>query len=90
LREFKESLPSEDKFLLHWHNLLREYLRAEMAQLLRSTVRDVGGKRVLVVQCGRSPRPVFFGMTTTKLFMFVWVIPAKRSSPASYWRMTSI
>jgi CheY-like chemotaxis protein len=64
----KDHFRSEDKFLLHWHNLLREYLGAEMAQLVRSTVRDLNGKRVLIVQCGRSPRPVFFRRDNDEAF----------------------
>ena len=56
----KDRLRSEDKYLLHWHNLVREYLGADLADLVNSTIRDFEHERVMLVQCRPSPRPIFF------------------------------
>ena len=50
---------NEDKLLLHWHNLLREYVGADMAHTIRTSVCILEGKQVLLVQCGSSSRPIF-------------------------------
>ncbi len=51
---------SEDKFLLHWVNLLKAYLGGDVTPCIRSIVCDLEGQRVLVVECLPSPKPVFF------------------------------
>jgi CheY-like chemotaxis protein len=51
---------TEDKFLLHWVNLLKSYLGAEFIPFIRSMACDVGDSRILVVECLRSTKPVFF------------------------------
>jgi len=51
---------TEDKFLLHWVNLLKSYLGAEFIPYVRSMAHNVDGKRVLVVECLPSTKPVFF------------------------------
>ena len=50
---------SEDKFLLHWVNLLKSYLGAEFIPYIRSMAHDVGGSRLLLVECLPSTKPVF-------------------------------
>jgi CheY-like chemotaxis protein len=51
---------TEDKLLLHWVNLVKSYLGAEFMPFMRSIITSVGEKRVLVVECLPSTKPVFF------------------------------
>ena len=51
---------TEDKFLLHWVNLLKSYVGAEFIPYIRSMAHDVGEQRVLVVECLPSTKPAFF------------------------------
>lgn len=59
---------SEDKLLLHWHNLIKDHLGAEFIQCLRATLESLEGSRILVVQCLSSPRPVFFSRDNDEAF----------------------
>jgi len=55
----KDHFPNEDKFLLHWVNLVKSYIGAEFMPYMRSIIEDVGNKRVLVVECLPSTKPAF-------------------------------
>jgi len=55
----KDHFPNEDKFLLHWVNLVKSYIGAEFIPYMRSIIEDVGNKRVLVVECLPSTKPAF-------------------------------
>ena len=59
---------TEDKFLLHWVNLLKSYLGAEFIPYVRSIAHDVGDQRVLVVECLPSAKPVFFRRDNDEAF----------------------
>lgn len=56
----KDHFKTEDKQMLHWVNLVKSYLGAEFIPYMRSTIESVGDKRVLVVECLPSRKPVFF------------------------------
>lgn len=64
----KDGFKNEDKLLLHWHNLLREYLGADLAGAVNTNVHDLQGERVMVIHCKTSPRPVFFSRDTDEAF----------------------
>lgn len=55
-----DQFATEDKMLLHWNSLLKAHLGVEFLHLIKSEVRDLGGQRLMLVQCRRSTRPVFF------------------------------
>ena len=63
-----DNFPNEDKFLLHLNTLIRNHIGVEFARLVRSRVRDLGGKRVLAVECLRSDHPVFFRRDNDEAF----------------------
>ena len=50
---------NEDKLLLHWNGLLKTCLGVEFTRFVRSNMRNFAEKRILLVQCAPSPRPVF-------------------------------
>ena len=63
-----DKFASEDKLLLHWNGLIKTHLGVELTPLVRSTVRDFDGKRVLVVQCLRTTQPVFLRRDNDETF----------------------
>ena len=56
----RDRFANEDKVLLHWNSLLKAHLGVEFIPLIRSRFYAASGQRILVVQCLRSKKPVFF------------------------------
>jgi len=59
---------SEDKLLLHWHNLLKECLGAQFSDRVRSDILELEGDAVLAVQCLSAGKPVFFQRDNDEAF----------------------
>jgi len=64
----QDGFANEDKLLLHWNSLLKVHLGVEFMPLIRSQVNDLGGQRILLVQCLRSSNPVFFRRDNDEVF----------------------
>lgn len=64
----QDEFVSEDKLLLHWNSLLKSHIGIEFMQLIRSQINDLGGQRILLVQCLRSSKPVFFRRDNNEIF----------------------
>jgi len=54
-----DKFSNEDKFTLHLVNLIKDRLGAEHAPLISARFVDFKQSRALIVECTRSPRPVF-------------------------------
>ena len=54
-----DQFPNEDKFLLHFANLINERIGKQHLGHIQSGLREVAGKKVLRVDCKPSPDPVF-------------------------------
>jgi len=59
---------SEDKLLLHWHNLLKECLGAQFSDRVRSDILELEGNAILAVQCLSAGKPVFFRRDNEEAF----------------------
>lgn len=64
----KDGFANEDKLLLHWNSLIKAHLGVEYMQLIRSQINSLGGQRILLVQCLRSSKPVFFRRDNDEIF----------------------
>ena len=64
----KDHFQTEDKMLLHWVNLIKAHLGAEFLRCIRSMVHDLGGQRVLVVECLPGTSPVFLNRDNQESF----------------------
>ncbi|WP_428357506.1 response regulator [Methyloprofundus sp.] len=64
----QDGFANEDKLLLHWNSLIKTHLGVEFMQLIRSQINDLGGQRILLVQCLRSSKPVFFRRDNDEIF----------------------
>ena len=59
LWDFEDGFADEDRMSLHLINLLKDRLGGQHAMNVQSRFDDHDGVRVLVVECSRSPSPVF-------------------------------
>jgi hypothetical protein len=53
---------------LHWFNLLKETLGADLVQFVESEILAYKGKELLFVKCEPSVKPVFFSRDDEELF----------------------
>lgn len=54
-----EGFPSEDKFLLHFKQLIKQHIGLDYAPLIEYTLVPVGGKKILEIDCRKSDEAVF-------------------------------
>ena len=73
-----DNFTNEDKFLLHLNTLIVNHLGAEVARYTRATIRALGGAQCAMVECLRSPSPVFFSREDEEHY-YVRSGPASRS-----------
>ncbi len=56
----EDGFKNNDKFLLHWFNLLKEAIGSDLIQSIESEILAYKGKQLLFVSCEPASRPVFF------------------------------
>jgi hypothetical protein len=71
-----DQFENEDRCRLHLKNLVNQHVGAELSPFIRFEVGEVDGKTVAVVQCERSPDPVFLKAKNREAFYI-------RSGPSS-------
>lgn len=71
-----DGFENEDRCRLHLKNLVNQHIGAELSPLIRFEVGTVDEKAIAVVQCERSPKPVFLKAKNRELFYV-------RSGPSS-------
>lgn len=64
----QDRFANEDKLQLHWNNLLKSHLGVEFTQFIRSQIYAMEGQQILIVQCLRSSKPVFFRRNNDEVF----------------------
>jgi len=64
---------SNDAYLLHLHNLIKDYIGLSLDPLIEPKIINILGKKILIVDCKRSGKEVF---TKDKEFYY-------RSTPAT-------
>ena len=73
---------NDDKFLLHFDNLIKQHIGLEFASYLNGGFRDVGDRQVFLVNCDRCPEPVFLKNGEQETF-YIRLGPSTRQLPAS-------
>lgn len=63
-----DGFKNNDKFLLHWFNLLKVTIGADLIQFTESEILNYKGKQLLCVKCEPSVRPVFFSREGEEYF----------------------
>lgn len=77
-----DRFPNEDKFLLHFNNLLNEHVGLEFSSRISFGLRDVEGKKILVVDCRPADQAVFLKKGNVEEFL-IRVGPGNRQLPPS-------
>jgi hypothetical protein len=72
-----DRFPNDDKFLLHFNNLVKEHIGLEFSRHIRSEIVSAGDKKVFVVQCEKATEPVFLKKGKDEQF-FVRMGPSSR------------
>ena len=71
---------NEDKYLLHFNNLIHKHVGLEFARYLSFALRPLGGEKILVVDCRPSKDPAFLKLGDEEYF-YVRMGPASRKLP---------
>jgi hypothetical protein len=77
-----DGFPNEDKYLLHFNNLIKQHVGLEQAAHLSVAMRSLGEKRILVVDVETSIEPVFLRFGDEEEF-FIRVGSGTRRLPTS-------
>lgn len=72
-----DQFPNEDRYLLHFNNLIKEHIGLEYSPLITFDLTPLGDKQVLVVQIKKSDDPVFLKKGSAEEF-YVRVGPGSR------------
>ena len=54
-----DEFSSEDRFLLHYNNLIKEHIGLQNARYIAATLRDLQSKRIFIVACRPAEKPIF-------------------------------
>lgn len=73
-----DNFQNEDKFLLHFDNLIRDYIGLEFSRLIKHEFVLIDGKKILKVDCERSKDEVFFKRSETDEDFYIRVGPSSR------------
>lgn len=78
----KDQFASEDKYLLHFNNLIRRHIGLEFSQHINFELKDLDSKKILVIDCEPSDNPVFLKHNSAEDF-YVRVGPGSRKLTTS-------
>jgi len=77
-----QNFSNEDKYLLHFNNLLKQHIGLEFVQHIAFGLKPIEDKKILVVDCEPSKEPVFLKQNDEEEF-YVRVGPGSRKLPTS-------
>ena len=77
-----DKFPNEDKFILHFDNLIQQHIGLQFAGWVHGDFHAVGDKRVFLVNCDRCEEPVFLKKGDEELF-YIRVGASSRQLPGS-------
>lgn len=73
---------NEDKYLLHFNNLINQHIGLEFARYIRFELRAIDNKKVLIIECSKVTEPVFLKMHKQEDFL-IRVGPSSRKLTTS-------
>lgn len=77
-----DKFQNDDKFLLHFDNLIKQHIGLEFASYIKAEIRVLDEKQVFLVACDRCPDPVYLKIGDTEDF-YIRMGPSTRSLPGS-------
>jgi hypothetical protein len=72
-----DRFPNEDKFLLHFNNLIKQHIGLEFSRYIRGGICSIGGKRLFVIECDPADDPVYLKTGKEERF-YIRVGPSTR------------
>ncbi len=77
-----DKFKNEDKFLLHFDNLIKQHIGLQFASYINAEIRTLGQQQIFLVACDRCPEPVYLKIAEAEDF-FIRMGPSTRSLPGS-------
>lgn len=77
-----DKFQNEDKFLLHFDNLIKQHIGLQFASYIKAEIRTLHEQQVFLVACDRCPDPVYLKIGDAEDF-FIRMGPSTRSLPGS-------
>ncbi|MGD8413523.1 MAG: putative DNA binding domain-containing protein [Candidatus Latescibacterota bacterium] len=77
-----DNFANEDKFLLHYNNLIKQHIGLEFADYVSADIATVKDKKIFVVQCRPASEPVFLKQGKEEKY-YVRVGPSSRALSTS-------
>ncbi len=77
-----DKFPNEDKFILHFDNLIQRHIGLQFAGWIHGGFHALGDKKVFLVNCDRCTEPVFLKKDDNELF-YIRVGASSRQLPGS-------
>jgi len=77
-----DDFPNEDKFMLHFNNLIDQHIGLAMAKHIRADSAPIEGKSIFVIECGKATEPVYLRLGKDEKF-YVRVGPSSRALSVS-------
>jgi len=72
-----DRFPSEDKFLLHFNNLIKQHIGLKFSRRIQADIRTVGEHRLFVIRCDPADDPVYLKTGKEERF-YIRVGPSTR------------
>ena len=73
-----DNFPNNDKLLLHFTNMVRRHIGLEFSKYLKFDVKLVQNKKILFVECKKSPDPAYFLLNDEEEDFYIRVGPSTR------------
>jgi DNA-binding response OmpR family regulator len=73
-----DNFPNEDKYLLHFNNLIKQHIGLEFSKFIKYELVLFDDKKILFVECEKSDEPVFFRKTKEDEEFYIRVGPSSR------------
>ncbi len=77
-----DKFPNEDKFILHFDNLIQQHIGLQFAGWVHAEFHSLDGRRVFLINCDRCQEPVFLKKGDEEMF-YIRVGASSRQLPAS-------
>ena len=77
-----DKFQNEDKFILHFDNLVKQHIGLEFAAYIKASFHTLGDKRVFLINCGRCEEPVYLKNGDDETF-YIRVGASTRKLPIS-------
>lgn len=73
-----DNFQNDDKYLLHFNNLIKQHIGFEFSKFIKCEMIPVEGKKIFLVECEKSKKPVFLKKINDDEEFYIRVGPSSR------------